>query len=349
MFRTYMCVSLLVFMILRTYVIAGVDNVQDICHCWCWWCSGHLSLLVLMMFRTFVIAGADDVQDICHCWCWWCSGYLSLLVLMMFRTFIIAGADVRGMCHCWCWWCSGHLSLLVLLMFRTCVIAGADDVQGICYCWCWWCSGHGYRCWCWWCLGHVSLLVLMIFRTHGDSAGGVAGGRVSGGFTQQPGPLCHQPTVPADTTRGWSVTPKALLVTDWLVITHKLNPLLTLHKAGKQPIRPCWLLTDWLLHTNLTHCLLCTRLSVAHKALLVVDSLVITYKLNPLFTLHKAGQWPIRPCWLLTDWLLHTNLTHCLLCTRLSVAHKVLLVVDSLVITYKLNPLFTLHEAVSGP
>ena len=232
----------------------------------------------------------------------------------MFRTFIITGADdVQGICHCWCWWRSGHLSLLVLMMFRTCVVAGADDVQGICYCWCWWCSGHGYHCWCWWCLGHVSLLVLMMFRTHGDSAGGVAGGRVSGGFTQQPGPLCHQPTVPADIARGWSVTPKALLVTDWLVITHKLNPLLTLHKAGQRPIRPCWLLTDWLLHTNLTHCLLCTRLSVAHKVLLVVDSLVITYKLNPnphfLVTLHEAGPWILRPCWLLTDWLLPTNWT----------------------------------------
>ena len=76
-----------------------------------------------------------------------------------------------------------------------------------------------------------------MFRTYGDSAWGVGGGRVGGGFTQQPGPLCHQPTVPADTARGWSVAPKALLVTDSLVITFKLNPnphfLLTLVEAAE--------------------------------------------------------------------------------------------------------------------
>ena len=39
--------SLLVLMLFRAYVIAGVDDVQD----------------------TVIIAGADDVQGMCHCWC----------------------------------------------------------------------------------------------------------------------------------------------------------------------------------------------------------------------------------------------------------------------------------------
>ena len=196
----------------------------------------------------------------------------------MFRTFVIAGADdVWDIYHCWCCWCLGHVLLLVLMLFRACVIAGVDDVQDTVIV-----AGADdvqgmCHCWCWWCSGHMAT--------------------VRGAWLE-------------DVSAGGSRNNLDLFAT---------NPqfLLTLHEAGQWPLRPCWLLTDWLWLTNLTHCLHCTRLSVAPKALLVTDWLVMTHKLNPLLTLHKAGQWPLRPCWLLTDWLLHTNLTHCLHCTRL--------------------------------
>ena len=49
---------------LRTYSIAGVD-AQDIYHCR-YRCSGHISLLVVLMLRAHIVAGLDDVLDMYH-------------------------------------------------------------------------------------------------------------------------------------------------------------------------------------------------------------------------------------------------------------------------------------------